>query len=105
MGVKGHDADWIAKYSVCPTCRETGMSLVVEYPDGGFAVPSGSLGFSVSVFTICGLFCIATLVLRRKFCGGELGGPQIPKVISATFCASLWFLYVALCTWQVYSSD
>jgi len=103
--VKGHDDDWIAKYSVCPTCRETGMSLVVEYPDGGFAVPSGSLGFSVSVFTICGLCCIATLVLRRKFCGGELGGPQIPKVISATFCASLWFLYVALCTWNVYSSD
>merc|ERR1719424_2515932 len=31
------------------------------YPDGGFMVPAGSLGFSVTVFCICASSCLLTL--------------------------------------------
>ena len=38
-----------------------------------YFVPSGSLGFSVMIFTILAFAAIALLVGRRKY-GGELGG-------------------------------
>jgi solute carrier family 8 (sodium/calcium exchanger) len=37
-----------------------------RYPNGGFVVPAGSLGFSVTVFTFCSLCCFAVLYYRRQ---------------------------------------
>jgi len=95
---------WQAKYANCRACSGD-ANLFGSYPDGGFAVPAGSLGFSVTIFTSCGLACIACLIIRRKICGGELGGPSALKWGSAAFCVFLWFLYVSLVAWQVYSSE
>merc|ERR1712039_521339 len=50
---------------------------LAAYPTGIFMVPAGALGTSVTAFTICAILCIATLALRRKFLGGELGGKKL----------------------------
>ncbi|XP_033630178.1 sodium/calcium exchanger 3-like [Asterias rubens] len=71
-----------------------------------FVVPAGNLAFSVTVYTICALVCICVLMLRRNlaiFGKAELGGAFVPKIISAVFLISLWFLYVLLSTLQAYS--
>jgi len=68
-------------------------------------VIGGDLGFSVIVFTICAVVCIFLLLLRRKFFGGELGGPTIPKFASSAFLVFLWFIYVGLSSWKVLNGD
>jgi len=42
--------------------------------DRTYFVPSGSLGFSVVIFLITAIICLITLMIRRKYVGGELGG-------------------------------
>jgi len=71
-----------------------------KYPEGGFAVIAGDLGFSVIVFSICACTCIGILVMRRKICGGELGGPQPLRKISSAVMVCLWFAYVGLSSWK-----
>ena len=46
-------------------------------------MPGGNLGFSVGIFTSLAVVCILCLVLRRRLYGGELGGPQRPKMLTA----------------------
>jgi Ca2+/Na+ antiporter len=83
---------WSAKYP----------HLVKDYPTGAFAVPAGALGFSVTVFSVCAITTLATLVLRRKMVGAELGGdPKIARNTSM-FMWSLWFIYVLLSSLQAY---
>lgn len=65
-----------------------------KYPDGGFIVRAGSLGYSVSVFCTCAVLTIFTFVVRRLTVGGELGGPAVCKWVSFAFMVSLWFVYV-----------
>jgi len=69
------------------------QSHLQEY-DGAFVVVGGSLGPSVGVF--CGLAttCIISLVLRRKFLGGELGGERLKARLSAAFLLCLWIIYI-----------
>ncbi|CAD7929361.1 unnamed protein product [Amoebophrya sp. A25] len=67
-----------------------------DLKDGGFVVVAGSLGYSVMIFTICALACIATLIVRRSVYGGELGGPKVPKIGTAAFFVGLWGLYILL---------
>jgi solute carrier family 8 (sodium/calcium exchanger) len=67
------------------------------YPEGGvFIVPAGALGFSVTVFSICAVVCLLTLVARRKVAGGELGGPRPLKIATAIFFVLLWVTYVLM---------
>jgi hypothetical protein len=66
-----------------------------------FVVPAGSLGFSVSVFSACGVVCLGSLVLRRSLYGYELGGKM--KYPFGIFFIALWLLYVGLSTWKSYS--
>eukprot|EP00451_Oxyrrhis_marina_P009448 CAMPEP_0204309868 /NCGR_PEP_ID=MMETSP0469-20131031/1363_1 /ASSEMBLY_ACC=CAM_ASM_000384 /TAXON_ID=2969 /ORGANISM="Oxyrrhis marina" /LENGTH=934 /DNA_ID=CAMNT_0051289551 /DNA_START=25 /DNA_END=2829 /DNA_ORIENTATION=- len=75
-----------------------------KYPDGGFMVPAGSLAFSVAVFTTCAVLCIALLLLRRAFCGGELGGPSPQREVSAGIMLSLWLIYISLSSWNTLAS-
>eukprot|EP00929_Paragymnodinium_shiwhaense_P063162 TRINITY_DN31572_c1_g2_i1.p1 TRINITY_DN31572_c1_g2~~TRINITY_DN31572_c1_g2_i1.p1 ORF type:complete len:824 (-),score=259.11 TRINITY_DN31572_c1_g2_i1:119-2590(-) len=88
---QGKTAEWVAKYP----------DIAAKYPEGGlFVVKGGSLGFSVAVFTGCATACVAILLLRRYFVGGELGGPKGPKIASGIALISLWFIYIGLSVWQ-----
>jgi len=64
------------------------------YPDGGFFVPAGSLGFSVSVYTALALSTIAILMIRRWVYGGELGGPKEAQWRDSAILFSLWLVYL-----------
>ena len=66
----------------------------------GFAVPAGSLGFSVVVFSVCAVLTLGILFLRRATLGVELGGNPGLASWTAGFFVLLWLLYVALSIWQ-----
>ena len=74
-------------------------------PDSKFMVPSGSLGFSVLVYSVLSLVAISFLMLRRR-CGwagrAELGGPRGSARASAIFMVGLWCVYITLSTLQAY---
>jgi len=70
-----------------------------------FMVPSGSLAFSVAIYTVCSLACIGLLFTRRFiawFGNAELGGPSTPKYLSAAFSICLWLFYVTLSGLKTY---
>ena len=69
-------------------------NLGKDYPNGGFAVPAGSLGFSVSVFSTCAVCAFALLYYRRRKFGVELGGEQGSAQASAYILFGLWLVYV-----------
>lgn len=72
---------------------------------GDFKVPSGTLGFSVFVYTVLSLLCILILMVRRtshKFGYAELGGPEGSKRMSALLMILLWFTYITLSALQAY---
>lgn len=87
----GPTADWASKYP----------DVALAYSgEARFVVEAGSLGFSVTVFVVCGVSCMALLFVRRLTCGGELGGPPQTKLLSALFLVFLWCLYVGLSAWK-----
>merc|ERR1711957_868920 len=53
---------------------------------------------------ITGLECICFILLfvRRKFIGGELGGPTMSKNLSAALLVILWFTYIIMSILQNY---
>ena len=63
----------------------------------GYFVPAAALGFNVIVFCCLAIVCIIFLVLRRNFIGGELGGSNPCRAISAAFLISLWVVYITMC--------
>lgn len=72
---------------------------------GVFKVPSGSLGFSVSIYCAVSITCISLLMLRRKltfFGKAELGGPRPAAIASAVFMVFLWVLYIVLSALKTY---
>lgn len=68
--------------------------FLTDYPEGGFMVPADGLGFSVLIFSLCALMCLALLGWRRTAYGGELGGPKPAQMRDFAFLVSLWFLYI-----------
>uniref|UniRef100_A0A7S1JYZ2 Calx-beta domain-containing protein n=1 Tax=Vitrella brassicaformis TaxID=1169539 RepID=A0A7S1JYZ2_9ALVE len=86
---------WSARGSTAKW-KEEYPDIAEKYPDGAFAVPAGSLGFSVMVFTILALACIVLLAVRRSKLGGELGGPKVSKLTGAAILVSFWVAYLAL---------
>lgn len=84
----GTDAEtqWHARYRSEPW-YVPGESTV------GFAVPAGSLGFSVGVFSVCAIVCLGILMLRRAACGYELGYAYTRP--TAVCFVLLWFVYIA----------
>eukprot|EP00913_Durusdinium_trenchii_P006609 g6208.t1 len=71
---------------------------------GAFIVKAGDLAFSVTVFSICAVVCVATLAARRRLFGGELGGPLPAKLVSAGIMISLWLIYIGLSFWKMETS-
>ena len=67
----------------------------------GLAVPAGNLSFSVSLFCVCALTVLATLALRRRFFGYELGS-KARKPTAALF-GSLWVFYILLSSLKEYN--
>jgi len=69
-----------------------------------FEVDPGTLGFSVLIFCIEALICIALMMFRRfnPNIGAELGGPKGWRMFTSCFCACLWFTYILLSSLQTY---
>lgn len=61
-----------------------------------YIVDATGLGSSVMIFTFCAITCLSLLMFRRKFCGGEFGGPKVAGQITAAICVTLWILYISL---------
>mmetsp|Transcript_89889 Transcript_89889/g.141960 ORF Transcript_89889/g.141960 Transcript_89889/m.141960 type:complete len:958 (+) Transcript_89889:184-3057(+) len=90
---------WKEEYS-----KQDKYSEWIAKDRGMFIVIGGDLGFSVAVFSICAVICIAVLLVRRNLFGGELGGPRIPQLVTGAFLVFLWFLYVGLSSYQILSN-
>ncbi|XP_022249769.1 sodium/calcium exchanger 3-like [Limulus polyphemus] len=70
-----------------------------------FDVPSGSLSFSVGIYSATAMACIVLLMVRRysSFFGrAELGGPINASRASFAFLLFLWFLYILLSSLHAY---
>ena len=76
--------------------RYRGEAWYSEAMPVAFVVASGDLGFSVAVFTVLALVCLAVLVARRATVGGELGGGAASKYSTATLFTALWLGYIWL---------
>ena len=68
----------------------------------GFAVPAGSLGFSVTIFTICSVIAFIVLYFRRITFGFELGGAKGPANATALLFCGMWFFYVLMSSLKAY---
>jgi hypothetical protein len=68
-----------------------------KYPDGGFMVPAGTIGYSVMVYTVLAVVAVVFLIFRRKTAGGELGGPtRLTNGLGSLFMVALWVTYISL---------
>merc|ERR1712007_264951 len=65
-----------------------------DYPDGGFFVLGGSLGFSVGVYTACAFVCLGLLWFRRVRYGGELGGPKSVQLRDSILLFGIWLAFL-----------
>jgi len=74
---------------------------LVKY-DSDYAVPPGSMAFSVIMFLSCSAVCFLVLLLRRVCLGGELGGQGKARTISAIILGSLWFIYILFVSLESY---
>jgi len=88
---------------VIATLWEGGTDMATKGYDSkgaNYYVPAATLGFSVMVFCFCAVICIIVLLIRRKVVGGELGGSQLGRSVSAFALVSLWFLYIIMSIMQ-----
>lgn len=92
----GQTDAWRTKYSAD---QNTDWYTSQLCQDGCFVVKAGTLVFSVIVYSICALIAVALLVVRRKFLGGELGGPKPQAYASSCLLVCLWAVYVGLSSW------
>ncbi|KAH0631531.1 hypothetical protein JD844_005896 [Phrynosoma platyrhinos] len=68
-----------------------------------FEVKTGTLAFSVTLFTIFAFVCISVLMYRRRpHIGGELGGPRTAKILTTCLFMGLWFLYILFASLEAY---
>jgi len=95
--VNGQTDDWKDMYA---EDQDTAWYKSELCQNGCFVVKAGSLTFSVTVYTICAFTAIVILYARRKFCGGELGGPKMAAWVTAIGLVFLWVIYVALSIWK-----
>ena len=66
-------------------------------------VRTGTLAFSVTLFTVFAFVGIAVLLYRRRpHIGGELGGPRGPKLATTALFLGLWFLYILFASLEAY---
>lgn len=83
-------AEWTARFI------EEFPDIVAANPGGAFIVAAGDLAFSVTIFCICALICLGTIVMRRKVLGYELGGDPKTAKLTAFFFVALWLFYITM---------
>lgn len=83
-------------WCIATTWEQLNDSKSKGYATDTYFVPSTTLGFSVIVFVIVACIGIGIFLVRRKVVGGELGGEQFGRTVSAVIFVSLWLLYVIL---------
>eukprot|EP00397_Hematodinium_sp_SG-2012_P003270 GEMP01003278.1.p1 GENE.GEMP01003278.1~~GEMP01003278.1.p1 ORF type:complete len:829 (+),score=107.15 GEMP01003278.1:321-2489(+) len=96
----GRNALWEEKYGDKPY-----VSHLQGTTEAAFVVESGDLSFSVTVFTSCATACIAIMALRRRYLGGELGGPMKWRWPTCLSFGGLWLIYIILSIVKIKSSD
>ncbi|KAK2108002.1 Sodium/calcium exchanger 2 [Saguinus oedipus] len=68
-----------------------------------FEVRTGTLAFSVTLFTVFAFVGITVLLyLRRPHISGELGDPRGPKLATTALFLGLWLLYILFASLEVY---
>ncbi|CAH2314208.1 sodium calcium exchanger 2 isoform X1 [Pelobates cultripes] len=68
-----------------------------------FEVKTGTLAFSVTLFTIFAFISISVLLYRRRpHIGGELGGSKLAKTLTALLFIGLWLLYILFSSLEAY---
>ena len=68
-----------------------------------YIVPAGDLGVSVATYTGLALACVAVLMTRRRIAGGELGGPNRLRYMSAALLVSFWLIYIIVSSINAYA--
>jgi len=76
--------------------------IVANNPGGAFVVPAGTLGFSVTIFSLCAVMCLVVICVRRARLGYELGGDKASP--TAAVFVLLWVYYVSMSTLQAYDA-
>jgi len=61
-----------------------------------YITPAGDLKSALTAFIPSAVVCMGTLLVRRKFIGGELGGPAVTKWITFAFFCGLWIFFIAM---------
>jgi len=74
---------------------------IVTFEAGGYPMIAGSLGFSVVLFCICAITCIAGLYVRRFTLGHELGGNPAARDATGAFFICLWMIYIVVSSLEV----
>jgi solute carrier family 8 (sodium/calcium exchanger) len=100
---EGASAEWLEYVHKLDPMVVQGLSDNGVLATGGFVVPAGGLGFSVIVYSVCACACIATLMLRRRAFGAELGGPDPWRHVTSAFFIFLWAIYILLSTLKQYN--
>lgn len=69
-----------------------------------FRVEAGSLAFSVTMFLIGAVICIALLQYRHfsATVNGEFGGPKVWKIVSVLCFVGVWIAYVIISILETY---
>ena len=90
--ISGPTPEWTKRYG----------ALYPEYAEkGAFIVPAGDLGLSVALFSGEAVAAIAVLYMRRKFFGGELGGPFTARIATLVLFVSFWGIYVLISSLKI----
>ena len=79
--------------------------LLLPQQDKSFHVLAIELGISVTLYFICAVICLFTLILRRYlgfFGKTELGGPTVSKYLTGLFFVMLWLTYVVVSSLKAY---
>ena len=80
---------------------------ISQFPvkDSTFRVESGSLGFTVSLYSLVSILGVGILMSRRmvsSWGGAELGGPTFARYFSSFLLLSLWFIYIVCSSMHSY---
>ena len=60
--------------------------------------PHSMVGLSVTVYSVLAVLTILLVWLRRHYMGGELGGPEVSKYLTAAACVGFWVVFVVVVT-------
>jgi len=84
--VVGPNEKWVRLYWDKP--------WALDYRSGALVVEDPGLANSVATFSVCAVVCMATLFMRRRVCGGELGGPRLLAILTSVFFVFLWVVFI-----------